>query len=713
MIEKNINEVSVKNEPSARALLTSLFNIDGKVGFINAAVYHQFPIYPTIQDDETIKANVVFISQSHGIFVFQCIENDQMTQIPIYEKKLAEIDRLVFAKILKESPSLQANRRQLKVEIVPVLYINNPQQTELSNKSTDYEIVCSEVQLEELIGTYKNDHLDETDFRDIKATIEGSKCIVRANERKIKNVQDFINSKGAILTKIENEIYNFDLEQKRAALFIVDGAQRIRGLAGSGKTIILAMKAAMIHLQHPQEKILYTYYTKSLNDFVKRLITRFYRQFADKDPNWEKIDIMHAWGGKALEGVYYNTCLQNDVMPINLGEAKRKNPKNPFDFVCEQLNSSNLKKQYDYVILDEAQDLPKNFYRVCRQITTNNRVIWAYDDFQNILDIEMQDEKDAFGLDPKGEYYIDFSRRNDELQDMILHKCYRNPKKILTTAFSLGLGIYNKTVEGGYKTIQRLESNDQWESLGFKVLIGNSTDGCKMVIDRPEMNSLSIKNELLSSSSILRIQQCENLKKEVEYVVNQIIKDISMELMPDDISVICLDNINASTYFKFIEESLKTRNIKAFNLLNAPSNNTIFKVKGHVTLTTVYNAKGNEAGSIYIMGIDTVFSHKDDIIERNKIFTAMTRSLAWVTMTGVGESVRCCINEVKELQENDFELHFVQPSEAEVRTIRQSISKSQKILNSFERLAENLEKETGLSKEDIVEQLKNEYLRKS
>jgi superfamily I DNA and RNA helicase len=103
--------------------------------------------------------------------------------------------------------------------------------------------------------------------------------------RKLKNIHDLQNSKGAILTTIENDIYNFDVEQKRAALFTIDGAQRIRGLAGSGKTVILAMKAALIHVQNPSADILFTYNTKNLHDLIKSLITRFYRQFTEQDPN--------------------------------------------------------------------------------------------------------------------------------------------------------------------------------------------------------------------------------------------------------------------------------------------------------------------------------------------------------------------------------------------------------------------------------------------
>ena len=202
---------------------------------------------------------------------------------------------------------------------------------------------------------------------------------------------------GSFQTKLTIAI--FDREQKNAALHTLEGPQRIRGLAGSGKTVILAYKAALIHLQNPDATILYTYYTKPLMGTVKKLITKFYKQSSDIEPNWDKIKIMHAWGGVNLNGVYYSTCISNGIIPKKLEEAKIASFKDPFNKICEELVNIDLKPEYDYTLIDEGQDIPKYFYRLCRKITRNNQIVWAYDDFQNIFDVVMQDEKDTFGKD--------------------------------------------------------------------------------------------------------------------------------------------------------------------------------------------------------------------------------------------------------------------------------------------------------------------------
>lgn len=117
MIEKNINEALVKQESAAKTLLTYLFNIDKSEPFTNAAVYHQFPIYPNVEGNSTVSANVLFISAKYGIFIFQCVDYSCRSLLTYTEtvNKLNEIDRLLFAKIFKDAPSLQLNRRSLKI----------------------------------------------------------------------------------------------------------------------------------------------------------------------------------------------------------------------------------------------------------------------------------------------------------------------------------------------------------------------------------------------------------------------------------------------------------------------------------------------------------------------------------------------------------------------------------------------------------------------
>ena len=466
------------------------------------------------------------------------------------------------------------------------------------------------------------------------------------------------------------------------------------------------MKAALFHLQNPEAEILYTYFTKALYGQVQYLIEKFYRDFSDnQEPNWDKINILHGWGGNSLRGVYSDTCFDNQIPAISFGIAKSMRPKNPFEYIFEELNKNILKEKYDLTLIDEGQDFNKYFYQVCYKITKNKRLVWAYDDFQNIFDIEIQDEKETFGINDKGNYNVDFQNSNNVLQDIILYKCYRNPRYVLTSAFSLGLGIYNDRV------LQRLENNKHWEDLGFKVVEGNSNTGDKMVIERPEESSPIETNEYFNEESIT-INVFDDLKQETDFVCGQILNDITVEnLNPDDVCVISLDQRNIKAYFTSIEKKLQAGGVKVFNLLNAPNNNTKFNIKGCVTLSTINKAKGNEVGMVYVVGVDSAFANKDYIINRNQLFTAITRSKGWVKLTG-HQTAELCKNELNSLKENKYKLIFTQPSETETRTIYRGLDKMQSELNILSRTLEKLSKETGLSLEEILKTIENQNQKK-
>ncbi|MBK7873671.1 MAG: hypothetical protein IPJ74_24935 [Saprospiraceae bacterium] len=134
--------------------------------------------------------------------------------------------------------------------------------------------------------------------------------------------------------------------------------------------------------------------------------------------------------------------------------------------------------------------------------------------------------------------------------DVILHKCYRNPRQVLLTAFALGLGIYN---ENG-KVVQRLENNQHWESLGFTVESGNSKVGDEMIISRSKENSPLLFEDLPDGNQIqVQVESFENVMMECNTVVELIIQDLDNELLPQDINVISLDDRHSKRliYYNF------------------------------------------------------------------------------------------------------------------------------------------------------------------
>lgn len=685
------DELRLKLDINANLLVEKL----KEKNLTNCNVYYNFPFYRGETKDDLVSAHLLFISKEFGVIFFRCL-NAIEDYSAFEKKKLDELDSHIFAKINKRD-EFRLDRRNLKIKVTPYVFINN--------SNADKSDVVSLNDIDTIIEDNKTTVLSDDEFDILTSTIEGTLNIKKKSDRAIDLAKETL-TKGKILTLIQNKEATFDIEQKRAALNIIDSPQRIRGLAGSGKTVILAMKAALFHLQNPEAQILYTYFTKALYGQVRYLIEKFYRDFSDnQEPDWEKINILHGWGGTGLRGVYSDTCFDNQIPSIPFRIAKAARPKDPFEFIFQELDKSQLKEKYDLTLIDEGQDFNKYFYRVCYKITKNSRIVWAYDDFQNIFDIEIQDEKETFGKNEKGEFNVDFSKSNNILQDIILFKCYRNPRFVLTSAFALGLGIYND------KVLQRLENNKHWEDLGFKVIKGESKTGDNMEIERPEESSPVETNEYFNKDSV-NIHLFKDLTEETNFISQQIYKDIFEEhLNPDDICVISLDQKNIVNYFSSIESKLKKLGISSFNLLNAPNNNTQFSVKGNVTLSTINKAKGNEVGMVYVLGVDFVFHHRNYIINRNQLFTAITRSKGWVTLTGYQEA-EFCKKELDLLKQNAYKLFFKQPSEKETKTIYRGMDKVQSELNALYRTLERLSRESGMPLDELMKSIETHNKKK-
>ena len=683
------DEMKLKLDVPAKQVVELL---DDKYKDNEMLVYYKYPIYRGDLPEDLIQAHLLITSARFGVIYIACKIGEHLDDS--YFEYLESLDSNLYKKFVSRT-ELRKSKRELKFDVSGIVLSTETKYENETQFSTIGDLV-------EYIESHElKNPLTEDEYTLLVSCIDNTTKMVTKKQRLSDESKDGKLTKGAILNRIQQKETCFDLEQRKVAMVSIDSPQRIRGLAGSGKTILLTMKAALYHLSNPDAEILYTYYTKDLYDLIRRLIERFYRESADNhEPNWKKIHIYHAWGGYELTGVYSTACADLGEPAIDYMAARRNSPSDPFDYVCRSLLSKDIHPKYDLTLIDEGQDFKNSFYQLCYLLTKNRRIVWAYDEFQNIFNVNVQDEKETFGRDINGNYRVDFSTNENPNQDITLKCCYRNPRLVLIGAFSLGLGIYNKSV------LQRLESNLHWESLGFKVENGNCNEGDQMIISRPTENTPSIYNDQMGHSSI---QWCsfDCLSEESHFVAESIAKDIQSEdLLPDDICVICVDQRHIADYYSAITKELEEYSIKAFNMLNAPNANRKFSYEGFVTLATLNKAKGNESGMVYIVGADALFKYPDNVLARNKLFTAITRAKGWVTICGTGKEImNQCSNELTQLESHEYKLVFRQPSEDQTKTVMSGSLKQQKVLKDIKGSFEEL-KCLGMSEEDIIKLIK-------
>jgi len=493
---------------------------------------------------------------------------------------------------------------------------------------------------------------------------------------------------GEAIRILDREIALLDNEQEKAALQIPPGPQQIRGLAGTGKTVLLAMRAAKIHFHYPDKKILFTFNTRSLYNQARSLISKFYRHHSNGlEPNWEMLHIRHSWGGTTTgAGVYYDLCTQQNIKSLNLSQARSQNPQNPFRQCCINALTQPITPEYDYILVDEAQDFPKEFFQILYKLLfPPYQICWVYDELQSLSNNKFPAPEELFGVDENGKPYISLQGEpypaNIE-KDLILSRSYRCPQAVLMLAHAIGLGLYN---EKG--CVQILKDKASWEAVGYKLESGRLVKGEKITIYRPPENSPNpITHLYTGSQSPITTQIFPSREAELQWIAQAIQTDISQEhVAPEQIMVICLDTPNLKFYLATLQKYLWNFGIASI-IPGLNEQASAFAEKGKVTLSSVFRAKGNEAYIVYVLSFESLYDYVEAIENRNTAFTAISRSKAWVRITGVGEKMELANQEIDRILADQPRFKFKFPDLELIKQlgkIAEQAKQAEKITSEF------------------------------
>lgn len=518
--------------------------------------------------------------------------------------------------------------------------------------------------------------LSDQEWRLARAVFQGVRPLSASATRSTGKAKTL----GTAIKESEKRIALFDFEQEKVAIPIAPGPQRVRGLAGTGKTVLLAMKAANIHKHYPDKRILFTFNTQSLYNQAKALITKFYRYHMEIDPDWDVLHVRHGWGGQSRPGVYYDLCVRQCAAPLNLNNAKRLNPQSPFQVCCQRALSLPISPTYDFILIDEAQDFPREFFQILYRLSSEPHCIyWTYDELQSLFALEIPKPEELFGTDEIGSPLVSLEGEDYPggiEKDLVLHRSYRCAHQVLLVAHAIGLGLYNK--DG---CVQMLQDKESWEAIGYVVESGELRKGHQVVMYRsPENSPNQVFDIYEGNQKLIDIHVFQSREEELEWIATSIQKDILEEdVKPEHIVVISLDSFSAKNYMAQLQYMLTLKKIES-TIPGLLDDTAAFAEPDKVTLSTVFRAKGNEAPIIYVLSFESLYDFVEPIERRNMAFTSISRSKMFVRITGVGKLMEAAKDEIQRILEDYPRFKFMFPDMEIIRRLDAETSKRRRVV---------------------------------
>lgn len=501
--------------------------------------------------------------------------------------------------------------------------------------------------------------LTEEQLRDVLGVLKFSNAISGGQ----LNTAATPTSKRELLERIDQRLKILTDKQLEIGLQSPDRPQQIRGIAGSGKTIVTAFRAAKLHWENKDWNIAVTFRNRGLRQTHKELVSKFYRQFSNGDEyDDDKLDIFHAWGG-STPGMYSTIADEAGVNSLRYDQARQKFPpgSDTLDCCCrEVLKNGEIPQIYQAILIDEGQDLPTNFFKMCyAACTSEKRIYWAYDEAQSLGELSAKSAEELFGTTDQDVPRVDVSGTAEGGYNLtqVMRTSFRTPRSVLMTAHGFGMGMYR---EG--PVVQAITTQNGWDYIGYEIVDGSFQHaGNQVTLKRGIDQSPHPLWEYQTPHNLLQQHWADSSEEEIEWVADDIARLVKEEdVRPEEIMITFLWTYDIrDDLLEYLIDSLESRledgivNDVSQIIRNTGKRGKI-RQDGKISLTNIYHSRGNQAPFVYVMGMDMVAEEtskelaegreiqwrRKHVTIRNQAFVAFTRTQGWLTFTGTDPSNR-------------------------------------------------------------------------
>lgn len=428
---------------------------------------------------------------------------------------------------------------------------------------------------------------------------------------------------GKLVNDLELKDKRLSKEQFELINSEFDGRpQLIRGVAGSGKSIVLVQNLVnLIDRQVNRAQLLLggntepkryavVCYNRSLVPFLRRHFEDAYRALTYRDPP-ACVDIYHMNGLQysltSKEGGPLRYLRWKDV-DANKDTAAdfASNYSEQLDILSRSDKSTYDRALYDAIYVDEGQDLFEIEYLFLMRLlrvdatTGEKNIVVFYDDAQNVYG-RPRPVWSKLGIQIRGG------------RTHVMRTCFRNSKPIIDFAFNLLLGVRAETraATRTFADVAYLQENDLVRELPdrWQVNFADRTEGLT-----PTVHLFSTRDAETTwlAETIAQLIQVQNV-------------------LAEDILVIF-------THYEF--EGLITKLRRICPLIEGflkpfgkhPDKDAYIFKPSHITLATLKAAKGYDAPVVFLVGADLF---QTDVTGRASFYVAASRCKSRLYVTGM------------------------------------------------------------------------------
>ncbi|MBW3112510.1 AAA family ATPase [Bacillus sp. MCCB 382] len=386
-----------------------------------------------------------------------------------------------------------------------------------------------------------------------------------------------------------HDIKAMDLHQENLAKQIGDKNRLIRGVAGSGKTLILASRAKLLAKEQPDWKILILCYNISLARNIEQIV---FHMMNEPD---NLFDFDFSGSGNVQEKKHhisvrnFHSWLKNDL--------KIKEKELPT--VLEKIkNGEAILPTYDAILIDEGQDFESSWFELVSGLLNpeTKSLLLVEDRAQSI-----------------------YKRKRSYLQDMglsfqgrskVLSINYRNTAQVVKFAWDF------------YKTHSSLKNKVVTREFEGEIIAPQSTR-------RKGIEPAIIKKG--------------DFQQEARFVARQI-KKLNEEKHVPFSEMLILYRIKKSfstSYIDTLKRELQKEQIDYFWLTeNSESKRSFEKDDNRVKISTIDSSKGLDFQAVFIVNVDNMPFALEEDVERevSLLYIGMTRAKEYLCLSYSGES---------------------------------------------------------------------------